>query len=213
VAEVRIALDAWAGSYRGKRCITCGSTDVRVAQSGLWDGFDATGARTGGIFWYGECHACRCRMAGEEDEFSAREVDEEEWDRATRSPFDGERRRLLGREGWPTTVEEAVERLIGEMTGDERDLLRGMPSDEYLSEFQMGLGLGIRNEFGLWRGNGALLKECEVALGDPLGAEKASLFILSALRERLIETASEGGMARARARWGGARRGAGATDG
>jgi len=50
---------------------------------------------------------------------------------------------------------------------------------------------------GGW-GNAALLKACDVELADPLGAEKASLAILSALRLRLIETASE---ARARGRW------------
>src|SRR4051794_36661986 len=87
VAEVRIALDAWAGSYRGKRCIKCGSTDVQVAQSGLWDGFDANGARTGGSFWYGECHACRCRMASEDDNFPAREVEEEEWIHTICAPY------------------------------------------------------------------------------------------------------------------------------
>ena len=203
VADVQIALDGYAGVYRPGRCVKCGSSEVRTESSGLWDGFDADGARTGGMFWYGECEACGCRMGNNDDE-PAYVVDEEEWDCFTRTPGVAERRKLEGPAAWPKTVKEAVRRLVEEMPADERDFVRGMPSEEDLSELHFGLGLGIRNGFGLWGRNRDLLADCAArAERDEVGADAASFVILCALRERLIETASEAGMARARERWRG----------
>lgn len=82
-------------------------------------------------------------------------------------------------ERWPSTVEEAVSRLVLETTPAEKALIRSMTKSE-LSHFHFDLGLWIRNNFGLWRGNNKLLKACGCDHADP-----ASGVILEALWRRL----------------------------
>lgn len=56
------------------------------------------------------------------------------------------------RKNWPTTRGEAVKVVINTLTPDQRNALRDMPEDE-LIKLHLSLGMWIRNEFGLWRGN------------------------------------------------------------
>src|SRR5262249_3624912 len=60
------------------------------------------------------------------------------------------------RRAWPRTVDQAVEILLRRLDRESREALR-RARDEDLAEFHFGLGMGIRNDFGLWAGNRALL--------------------------------------------------------
>ncbi len=60
---------------------------------------------------------------------------------------------------WPKTIEDAIERVIASMSEKEKSELRNSPERELIN-FHFGLGWVIRNEFGLYQGNDALLKAC-----------------------------------------------------
>ncbi|KPK50055.1 MAG: hypothetical protein AMK72_03110 [Planctomycetes bacterium SM23_25] len=60
---------------------------------------------------------------------------------------------------WPRSYEEAVSRLVSELTDEDKTLLRALPKDDLIG-FHMGWGMGIRNGFGLWQGNRDLLVSC-----------------------------------------------------
>ncbi len=78
---------------------------------------------------------------------------------------------------FPRTVSEAIDRILSVMNEFNKARLREMRRDD-LSGLHISLGLGIRNEFGLWRGNKKLLASCGLA-GD------ASSVIIEALWRRL----------------------------
>ena len=58
----------------------------------------------------------------------------------------------------PQTVKEAVAELLKVMGDSNTDLIRGVGKDE-LSRFHHSFGRSIRNNFKLWDGNDALLKD------------------------------------------------------
>ena len=60
---------------------------------------------------------------------------------------------------WPRTIDDAIERIISGMSEEEKSELRNTPERELIN-FHFGLGWVIRNEFGLYQGNDALLKAC-----------------------------------------------------
>lgn len=60
---------------------------------------------------------------------------------------------------WPRTVEAAVERMLSVMTAEQRELVRGTACSD-LIRFHDNLGMWIRNQFGLWRGNKELMEAC-----------------------------------------------------
>lgn len=68
--------------------------------------------------------------------------------------------RLLGPGEWPTTVDEAVAMLLDEMSEEDKEIVRSTPEEEIIVRFHHGLGTWIRNRFGLWRDNKALLQSC-----------------------------------------------------
>ena len=55
-------------------------------------------------------------------------------------------------EMYPQTIEEAVNLLIDLLTEGQREDLKNTPEEE-LSSYHFGLGMLIRNNFGLWKGN------------------------------------------------------------
>lgn len=63
------------------------------------------------------------------------------------------------RKKWPRTVAEAVNRLIQEMSEEDRETLKNTPEKDLIM-YHFSLGMWIRNEFGLWQGNDELLKSC-----------------------------------------------------
>jgi hypothetical protein len=60
---------------------------------------------------------------------------------------------------WPRTVDEAVARILSTMSAEDQARVRSTPKDE-LIRYHMGWGTGIRNSFGLWKGNKELLNSC-----------------------------------------------------
>lgn len=61
---------------------------------------------------------------------------------------------------WPTTVDEAVAMLLADISEEDKEFVRSTPEEEIIPRFHHGWGTAIRNEFGLWRGNKALLRSC-----------------------------------------------------
>lgn len=57
-----------------------------------------------------------------------------------------------------TTVDKAVDIMMARLSPDDLNYLKNSTeADKYWLHF--GLGMGIRNSFGLWKGNEALLKD------------------------------------------------------
>ena len=88
---------------------------------------------------------------------------------------------------YPKTIDEATERLLSEISLDLVLLLAATADDE-LSYLHLSLGTYIRNEFGLWAGNEALLNSCQsVADKESIDADEAATIILKALRNLILE--------------------------
>jgi hypothetical protein len=63
---------------------------------------------------------------------------------------------------WPKTVNEAVTIIKNQWLSDEdRLMLLQQPKNHVLSTLHHGFGTGIRNNFGLWKGNDQLMKSCD----------------------------------------------------
>jgi hypothetical protein len=80
---------------------------------------------------------------------------------------------------WPKTFEEAVERVIITLTAEQKEQVRQTPEDQLL-HFHENMGRWIRNMFGLWGGNKALIE----ALGRQ-HPDTASTLIIQAVWRRL----------------------------
>jgi hypothetical protein len=53
--------------------------------------------------------------------------------------------------GVPRVVGDAFRRLDGELEPADRDTIRGTPANDMI-RYHMGLGMYVRNEYGLWKG-------------------------------------------------------------
>src|SRR5262245_30040599 len=84
---------------------------------------------------------------------------------------------------WPQTVDEAVQMLLARLTEAQRQNIRDRDWDG-LYPMHHGLGADIRNTFGLWRGNQALLDSCGA-----FEADDASMEIIRALWRKLRQDA------------------------
>jgi hypothetical protein len=66
--------------------------------------------------------------------------------------------------GWPISVDSAADKVIGQLSEEQKTQLASTKHED-LGNYHLGLGLYIRNQFGLWQGNGALLSsacgECD----------------------------------------------------
>ncbi len=89
------------------------------------------------------------------------------------------------RRAWPRSVDQAVEELLRRLDRASREVLRSA-GDEGAVEFHFSLGMAVRNSFGLWAGNQALLEDCGHNCPDV-----ASGVIVGRLIQRLRETGSE----------------------
>ena len=78
-----------------------------------------------------------------------------------------------------TTVEEAVEALLSQLSSQSKDRLRRGRRED-LIDHHFGLGMWIRNNFGLWNHNRTLLED--TGQEHPDGA---SMAIIEALWESL----------------------------
>lgn len=84
---------------------------------------------------------------------------------------------------WPKSVDEAVERLMAELSDEDKKILKDTPEME-LVKYHFGIGMYIRNEFGLWQGNKDLLESC-CGSGYCQDPDEASFVIIKALWKRL----------------------------
>lgn len=81
--------------------------------------------------------------------------------------------------GLPKTVDEAVDEIIATFPRDVLEKLASM-TEEDLIECHFGLGLWIRNNFGLWKGNKALLEDAGSDIPDT-----ASMTIIRTVWQKL----------------------------
>lgn len=84
---------------------------------------------------------------------------------------------------FPHTIDEAVRLLMKLLDAEELASIGALPEERLIDE-HMGVALFIRNAFGLWRDNPALL----AATGSP-HPDDASFIILRALRQSLSDAA------------------------
>jgi len=83
----------------------------------------------------------------------------------------------------PTTVIEAVDRLLDILDEDDKQDIAGMKEPE-LIDLHFGLGMGIRNAW-LWKGNAELLDDCGKYDKFAFEPDSCSGVITRALWERL----------------------------
>jgi len=87
----------------------------------------------------------------------------------------------------PTTITEAVNILLSELTKEDKHRIKDS-SEDGLINFHFGLGMTIRNIFSLWKKDSKLLEDCKKSSGDPsLHVDDASAMIIKTLWERLQE--------------------------
>jgi hypothetical protein len=82
-------------------------------------------------------------------------------------------------ERWPKTVKEAVATILAGMSEFDKDTVRKTAKEELIN-FHHGWGTGIRNDFGLWRGNRDLMNDTKARHPDD-----ASMVIIGAVWEAL----------------------------
>ncbi len=87
----------------------------------------------------------------------------------------------MNQKAWPATIDEAVGVVIATLADEEKATISAMSESELIG-LHMGLGAWIRNNFGLWSGNGLLLE----STGEP-NADDASMAIIVAVWRRLRE--------------------------
>jgi len=82
----------------------------------------------------------------------------------------------------PETIDQAVERLMLILTGEQKATLAALSEDDLIT-LHFSLGISIRNAFGLHEPNSPLLAACGVWHPDD-----ASGVIIRELWEKLIDT-------------------------
>jgi hypothetical protein len=83
----------------------------------------------------------------------------------------------LGPDHWPTTVQMAVADIVKSLSDEDKATLRKTRKSD-LIRFHHGWGTGIRNHYGLWRGNDKLI---ESACGKGCHPDDASMVIIEAV--------------------------------
>jgi hypothetical protein len=84
---------------------------------------------------------------------------------------------------WPKSKTEAVEILKQKMDKGSLDELAGTPKDDLIGKYHFGLGMYIRNAFGVWRGNKELWED--LTHGEPTHPDNLSGYIIEALWDDL----------------------------
>lgn len=88
---------------------------------------------------------------------------------------------MLGSGEWPTTVDAVVKDILSGMPEKDKELVKNTKEGD-LIKFHHGWGTGIRNYYGLWRGNDELIKS---ACGKPCHPDDASMVIIKAVWQQL----------------------------
>jgi hypothetical protein len=84
---------------------------------------------------------------------------------------------VLSPDKWPTSVAETVRHIVQRMPEKDKERVRGTKKED-LIKFHHGWGTGIRNYYGLWRGNDKLIIS---ACGKPCHPDDASMVIIEAV--------------------------------
>ena len=85
----------------------------------------------------------------------------------------------------PQSVAEAVEVLHANMSLNEECMLASMDEVD-LTDLHLSLGHDIRDDFGLWTGNEALMESCRSESGNPdLHIDDASMVIIRVLWKKV----------------------------
>ena len=87
----------------------------------------------------------------------------------------------LGPDKWPTTVQDSVKDILSRMSEKDKELVRNTKRGDLIM-FHHGWGTGIRNYYGLWRGNQKLI---ESACGRSCHPDDASMVIIRAVWREL----------------------------
>ena len=88
----------------------------------------------------------------------------------------------------PHTVEEAVDILIDKMQLKDKTKIAKMKEDDVII-LHLTLGNYIRNKFGLWSGNEALMESCKEMIGkNKVHGGEASSVIIRMLWRKLCDT-------------------------
>lgn len=82
---------------------------------------------------------------------------------------------------WPTTVDAAVKDLIASLSSEDKAKIKNTEKKD-LIQFHMGWGTGIRNHYGLLKGNDALRED---ACGKRCHPDDASMVIIEKVWEVL----------------------------
>lgn len=88
---------------------------------------------------------------------------------------------LLDRTKWPTTVEDAVRDFVLHSPAEAKTRLRDLKKEDLIL-LHFGLGMRIRNRYGLWAGNDKLIIS---ACGEPCHPDTASTKITEAIWQEL----------------------------
>lgn len=64
--------------------------------------------------------------------------------------------------GFPRTVAEAADKVLSELSEEEKEVVRETPGDTFtlIGSLHFGLGTFVRNSCGLWEGNDELMEAC-----------------------------------------------------
>lgn len=84
-------------------------------------------------------------------------------------------------EKWPLTLSATVEDLLTRLSPESKATVKGTKKKDLIL-FHHGWGTGIRNHYGLWRGNQKLIQS---ACGKPCHPDDASMIIIEAVWEEL----------------------------
>ena len=96
----------------------------------------------------------------------------------------------------PSTVNEAVQWILGKLDADRKNIIRDIPDDYELIDFHFTLGIAIRNHLGLHGENTNLIKSCLKEMGyiksekdeiRLIDADGISSFLLKKVWKRLKE--------------------------
>ncbi len=85
---------------------------------------------------------------------------------------------------WPKTLDATVEDILAGMSAEDKKIIRSLEKEQ-LIQYHHGWGTDIRNEYGLWRGNEALMVS---ACGRPCLPDTASMYIIEAVWAALQES-------------------------
>lgn len=88
---------------------------------------------------------------------------------------------VLRPDEWPTTVDAVVQDILSSMPEKDKENIMNTAGED-LIKFHHGWGTGIRNYYGLWRGNDELVKS---ACGNPCHPDDASMAIIRAVWKQL----------------------------